>query len=205
MTRSIADHQQTQPLTPCPVPPAIGAIPAQRGAKPASAAPDDGHGTAATTQVAKGVEGVATNRRLRMIATVLTACTLLLGIWATVVTSGATDTPGGELSSIGSGERGPATGTPAAAQPNAPVLAPGEIGGEGIYRVGSDIQPGTYRTAGPSPAAFDDCYWERSKDTSGELKAVIAKGLVSGPATVTIKPADRAFKSSGCETWIKVR
>jgi hypothetical protein len=85
----------------------------------------------------------------------------------------------------------------------APV--PGQIGGEGIYGVGADLQPGTYRTAGPSPAAFDNCYWERSRDTSGQQRSVIASGVVSGPFTVTIKGTDKAFKTSGCETWTKVR
>jgi hypothetical protein len=139
-------------------------------------------------------------------AAILTACALLSSIWGTVVTSRTEDKPGTAVSSIGSGE---ATTAAAAAQgvtePAAGVLAPGEIGGEGVYGVGFDLQPGTYRTAGPSPAAFDNCYWERSRDTSGQQKAVIASGIVSGPVTVTIKPTDGAFKSSGCEPWTKVQ
>lgn len=144
--------------------------------------------------------------RMFMIAAALTGCALLSSIWGTVVTSRSETGPEAISAS------GPGAATPAAKpvrqrppEPAARVLAPGEIGGEGIYGVGGELQPGTYRTDGPSPAAFDNCYWERSKDLSGLPKSVIASGLVSGPATVTIKPTDRAFKSSGCLDWTRVR
>jgi hypothetical protein len=133
-------------------------------------------------------------------AAVLTGCALLSSIWGTVVTSQTGDEPAKAPSS---------TAAPGTAQgvidSAARVLAPGEISGEGVYGVGSDLQPGTYRTAGPTPAAFDNCYWERSRDTSGQQKSVIANGIVTGPVTVTIKRTDRAFKTSGCENWARVQ
>jgi hypothetical protein len=204
MTAPAVDDQHTQPVPVCFRSPPPGAIPAQRG--PVRTSPQTGGG-AGIPVIARAARGVATNRHMPMIATLLTACALLLSIGGTVVTSGATNTAGRDRSSVVAEEHDPAGGPPAhgAVQPATPALAPGEVGGDGIYRVGSEIQPGTYRTAGPSPAAFDNCYWERSRDTSGTLKAVIAKGLVSGPATVTIKKADGAFKSSGCQSWTQVR
>jgi hypothetical protein len=144
-------------------------------------------------------------------AAVLTACALLCSTWVAVATSSMSGRSTAELgrSWAGAAASPPpvhgSTATGGATQPGTAVLAPGQIAGDGIFGVGTELQPGTYRTAGPSPAAFDNCYWERSRDNSGEQRAVIAEGLVSGPVTVTIKRTDGAFKSSGCETWTRVR
>ncbi|MEU6593053.1 hypothetical protein ABZ923_28105 [Streptomyces sp. NPDC046881] len=72
------------------------------------------------------------------------------------------------------------------------------FGGDGEYRVGTDVKPGTYRTTGNSDGL---CYWERAKDASGELDSMLANDNVSGTSYVTIKPTDNLFKSSDCEDW----
>ncbi|MFF9771668.1 hypothetical protein ACF1GT_34710 [Streptomyces sp. NPDC014636] len=72
------------------------------------------------------------------------------------------------------------------------------IAGDGEYQVGSDVQPGTYRTAGNTD---DMCYWERAKDASGEMDSLLANENVSGTSYVTIKATDKVFKSSGCKDW----
>jgi hypothetical protein len=72
----------------------------------------------------------------------------------------------------------------------------GSFGG-GTKRVGSDITPGTYRTR----SAPSDCYWERLKGFSGELKDIIANDFSSGYQVVTIKSTDKGFRSSRCGTW----
>lgn len=46
------------------------------------------------------------------------------------------------------------------------ALESGEIFGSGDYRVGEDIQPGTYLSA--SDSALGGCYWERL-DEAGEI------------------------------------
>ncbi|GAB2905507.1 hypothetical protein GCM10027203_00270 [Nonomuraea fastidiosa] len=66
-------------------------------------------------------------------------------------------------------------------------------------RVGTDIQPGTYRTTGPA-SGFTMCYWARLRDESGD---VIAAGMPSGAAVVTIQPTDKAFQTGGCAEWTK--
>jgi hypothetical protein len=87
----------------------------------------------------------------------------------------------------------------------APGAAPATTVGDGTYVVGVDIQPGTYRTTGPSEdAAVKMCFWTRRKDTSGEFKSVIASNVAQGPTTVTIKPSDGAFESRGCAPWAKL-
>ncbi|MEV6834898.1 hypothetical protein AB0N17_10330 [Streptomyces sp. NPDC051133] len=72
------------------------------------------------------------------------------------------------------------------------------IAGDGEYRVGSDVKPGTYRTTGNTD---DMCYWERAKDAKGEVDSLLANDNVTGTSYVTVKATDKVFKSSGCEDW----
>lgn len=70
----------------------------------------------------------------------------------------------------------------------------------GTYLVGEDVKAGTYKTAGPSDSALPNCYWSRSKDSSGELSAIIANELLPGPGRVTVRKGE-TFETSGCEAW----
>ncbi len=81
--------------------------------------------------------------------------------------------------------------------------APGDtIAGNGTYLVGDDIQPGTYKTAGPGSLGL--CYWERGKDSSGGFDSIIANDNLTGQGVVTIKKTDKVFKTQGCQVWTKV-
>jgi hypothetical protein len=68
----------------------------------------------------------------------------------------------------------------------------------GTYLVGSEIAPGQYRTDGGS-----FCGWSRNEDTSGELDATIANGIVNGPSTITVRGSDGAIEFSGDCTWTR--
>lgn len=70
---------------------------------------------------------------------------------------------------------------------------------DGNYLVGSDIQPGTYRTRIGSPG----CYYERLKGFSGTLGDILANNNTDNPAIVTILPTDKGFNSQNCGTWTK--
>lgn len=70
------------------------------------------------------------------------------------------------------------------------------IPGDGTFIVGEDIQPGTYETEGS-----EYCYWERLSGTSGTMDDVIANGVPTGPAIITISPSDEAFLTEGCSEW----
>lgn len=67
---------------------------------------------------------------------------------------------------------------------------------DGSWRVGEDIDPGTYRAEGS-----DACYWERLSGFSGELGEIISNDFSSGPTTVTIAEDDAGFTSQRCGTW----
>ncbi|MDG4864309.1 hypothetical protein P8605_39820 [Streptomyces sp. T-3] len=75
------------------------------------------------------------------------------------------------------------------------------IAGEGDFQVGSDVKPGTYRTTGNTDGM---CYWERAKDSKGELESILANDNVAGTSYVTIAAGDKLFKSSGCKDWTAV-
>jgi hypothetical protein len=71
--------------------------------------------------------------------------------------------------------------------------------GDGLFLVGVDVRPGTYRNAGG-----ENCYWARLRSTSGELGAIIANDNPTGPTVVTIRSTDKAFETSNCATWQRI-
>ncbi|WP_424892077.1 hypothetical protein [Streptomyces sp. XH2] len=78
--------------------------------------------------------------------------------------------------------------------------AKGALKGSGTYQVGSDIEPGTYRSLGNKLG----CYWERAKDSSGDPDAILANDNVIGASYVTVKAEDKIFKTQGCKGWERV-
>lgn len=72
---------------------------------------------------------------------------------------------------------------------------------DGTFRVGIDIVPGTYRSAGPRPHGASDCYWERLD--SLDPNHIIQNDISTGPQVVTIAPTDKAFSTRSCLPWQK--
>lgn len=68
---------------------------------------------------------------------------------------------------------------------------------DGIHVVGTEIQPGTYRTR----KASSGCYYSRLSGFGGSLSEVISNENTDAPAVVTIDPTDAGFKSSRCGSW----
>jgi hypothetical protein len=92
----------------------------------------------------------------------------------------------------------------AAAPTTTPAAAPvagATTFGDGMWLVGTDIAPGTYRTT-----TSEGCYYERLSDLSGDFDAIIDNAFVDdgNPALVEIAPTDAAFDSDGCGTWTPV-
>jgi hypothetical protein len=72
--------------------------------------------------------------------------------------------------------------------------------GAGLFRVGKDIAPGTYRNSNSAHA----CYWERLSGLGGGYGDIIAAGVSLDIVTVSIKPSDAGFFSMNCGTWTQV-
>ncbi|MFJ5141440.1 hypothetical protein [Streptomyces sp. NPDC088707] len=73
-------------------------------------------------------------------------------------------------------------------------------GDGGMFKVGVDIAPGTYKSTGNKDA---ECYWERAKDASHGTDSILANDNVTGTAIVKVSASDGYFKSSGCGDWKK--
>jgi hypothetical protein len=72
--------------------------------------------------------------------------------------------------------------------------------GEGIYLVGPDFVPGTYRSTGNTTS----CYWERSRSADGSFGSIIANENAKGQLVVTISTTDAVFSTSRCKTWTRI-
>jgi hypothetical protein len=82
---------------------------------------------------------------------------------------------------------------------NTPVTASQTTFGDGIFIVGVDISPGTYRVD-----ARNGCYWQRMKSFDGGLNSIVANDNVKGSTIVQISPRDAGFESNQCGTWTAV-
>ncbi|MGH3881028.1 MAG: hypothetical protein ACRDSK_28730 [Actinophytocola sp.] len=67
---------------------------------------------------------------------------------------------------------------------------------DGLFEVGVDVQPGTYRTEGPSGGNAGGCYWSRS----GADGDVIDNGVLNDQGSVNIRKGER-IDSAGCLPW----
>lgn len=88
----------------------------------------------------------------------------------------------------------PVTPTPPPTVTQAPTFATFT---DGTFQVGSDIQPGTYRTQ----ISSSGCYYARLKGFGGTTDDILANNLTDYPAIVTILPSDKGFESQNCGTW----
>jgi hypothetical protein len=70
---------------------------------------------------------------------------------------------------------------------------------DGMYIVGTDIQPGTYKNTGSS-----GCYYARLSGFSNTIDNIIANNNVDTSTIVTIAASDKGFESTQCGTWTKL-
>lgn len=93
------------------------------------------------------------------------------------------------------------TPAPSVAAPAIPVSAPNTMPTDGTYLVGTDIAPGTYKSAASHANNSSYCKWSRLSDLSGTSTAETATGADPGTTFVIITPADKAFKTQDCLPW----
>lgn len=78
------------------------------------------------------------------------------------------------------------------------TAAANTVSGNGTFLVGTDIQPGTYRSDGGSL-----CYWARLSGLSGGLGDIISNSISPGQQFVEVRASDAAFQSNGCGAWVR--
>lgn len=152
------------------------------------------------------------------VVTHLLVAVMALGLGAAIGASGASGAKNG--TSGAQAQAAPTTATTAATapaprstatKPTATTTAPStaaaasstSVSGDGQYLVGQDMRPGTYRTKGPSAGSLGDCYWERDKDSSGDMNSIIANDNLAGSGIVTVSEGE-VFKTTGCQDWVRV-
>lgn len=69
--------------------------------------------------------------------------------------------------------------------------------GEGMYLVGDEVAPGTWRAS-----QAEGCYWARLSDFAGTTDGVIAND--NGNTLVTIDSGDVGFSSTRCGEWTRI-
>lgn len=74
-------------------------------------------------------------------------------------------------------------------------IARNTIPGDGVYRVGQDMKPGTYRTTGGTTTP---CYWSINADANGAN--IIQNNIGEGPALVTVSEG-QFFETTRCQDW----
>jgi hypothetical protein len=85
----------------------------------------------------------------------------------------------------------------AAADPAPPPPPAGPkttIDADGTYKVGTDIAPGVYQSAGPADGST--CYWKRSKDAD-----IVDNAMTKKAQIVQIDPSDTSFTTHDCQQW----
>lgn len=71
--------------------------------------------------------------------------------------------------------------------------------GAGTYEVGVDLEPGQYKTTGPSPGdPVPSCYWARASDDSGDFEALITNEILEGPGSVTVNSGEFVTFDGSC-------
>lgn len=75
-------------------------------------------------------------------------------------------------------------------------LAPATEFADGLFEVGVDVLPGTYRTEGPDGTNPTGCYWNHLAP-NGDVED---NRMLEGPGAVTVEAGDRV-DSDGCHPW----
>src|SRR6478672_8694238 len=86
------------------------------------------------------------------------------------------------------------TPAPAPGPGSAPGPTKTTIDADGTYTVGTDIQPGTYSSAGP--VGDGACYWKRVNGTN-----IVDNALSKKAQIVAIDPTDTTFTTNECQQW----
>lgn len=75
--------------------------------------------------------------------------------------------------------------------------------GEGVWLVGEDVAPGTYRLTAPidSGSTLAWCYWAVSTDDSGDLDALIVNGIPDGGIPTVTLQSGEVVETYECGTW----
>jgi hypothetical protein len=144
----------------------------------------------------------ATNRGVTIAGLITSGVALVICVlWLVGIGVAGTRSPTGTQATIPTVAAVPAAKTNPPAAPAKPP-GPATLISDGTYQVGVDMAAGRYKTPGPTDDLFRNCYWQRTRDDSGQFGSIIANGNTQGPGSVTVKTGEFFQTSGGC-TWTK--
>lgn len=88
-----------------------------------------------------------------------------------------------------------------------------QLPGDGVFLVGDDVAPGTYRTEGPSNplilvfgrvSELSTCSWLMHGTTAASSEDIVNSNTSMGPMYVTIPATVAAFETRNCKLWMRV-
>lgn len=88
-----------------------------------------------------------------------------------------------------------------------------QIPGDGVFLVGIDVAPGTYRTEGPSNplilvfgrvSELSTCSWLMHSTPAASAEDIVNSNTSMGPMYVTIPATVAAFETRNCKLWMRV-
>ncbi|QUR69876.1 hypothetical protein F6B93_16115 [Mycobacterium spongiae] len=88
-----------------------------------------------------------------------------------------------------------------------------QIPGNGVFQVGTEILPGTYRTEGPANplilifgrvSELSTCSWSMHSAPDANPGNIVNTNTSMGPMTVVIPPTVVSFQTANCKIWIRV-
>jgi hypothetical protein len=91
----------------------------------------------------------------------------------------------------------------AVAAPTAHADASGSIPGNGVFQVGAEVAPGTYKSAGPSPAG-GMCSWTTHSSLGVSMDDIVDGNASTGQIYAQIPATVKAFETVGCSTWSRI-
>lgn len=76
--------------------------------------------------------------------------------------------------------------------------------GDGVWEVGTEVQPGTYVTQAEGDGIWDSCYVARLSGFSSEFRDIISNDNIDGGAQgrITIEASDAGVEFSGGCVWV---
>jgi hypothetical protein len=155
--------------------------------------------------LARARQGTSDNKGIAIAGIACSAIGLLICIiYAAAFASAVSDAPSRSMptTTIDSGRSAPVA---EAVTATTSALPTGTIPGDGFFRVGTDIQPGTYRSTGAQEGIFEFCSWSTKKGAVSNSDTVdFGTANANEPMVVEIGKNTKGFQTSNCEPWVKV-
>ncbi len=195
-------------LDPAPVPGRNFGLPMSESASPEPAHPAE---LKVGRRPLAPLPPVKSDRRRLFFAAALAGVGITVAIVLGLIALGSKDRHGNDASAPPPVVTDEASPSPVADDAPLPVITYGVAGpegqfGDGAYRVGVDVEPGTYRQVTPieQESDRDSCYWMIYPGNDHSVKASIDFGSATGGLPILTLKESTEVVTAGCGDWVPV-